>query len=175
MFKINSLTDLIKLAGLTLLIVFISSCNFGSKNNSINKIENDQTQKQAFLIENSPISKETISEMIEKSGIRKGGYVVIITSPFDDAKSIANNLKQKFYIQELTAVHIFNFEPDSSVKKTELLAIENASIICVLDGNKNNFIKLANNSLLKKPLLNAYNNGCLVAGNRSIISSLGDY
>ena len=174
MFKINSLTDITKLAGLALLIVFIYSCNFGSKNNSINKIENDQTQKQTLLIEKSPISKETVSEMIEKSGIRKGGYVVIITSPFDDAKSIANNLKQKFYIQELTAVHIFNFEPDSSIKKTELLAIENASIICVLDGNKTNFMKLANNNLLKKPLLNAYNNGCLIAGNGSIISSLGD-
>lgn len=172
MFKFNVLTDATKLASLALLIVFISSCNFGSKNNSNNKIENGQ--KQTFLIENSHISKEIISKMIEKSCIRKGGYVVIITNLFDNSKSIANNLKQKFYNQEITAVHIINFEPDSSIKKTELLAIENARIIIILDGNKSNFMKLANNSLLKKPLLNAYNNGSLVAGNESIISSLGD-
>lgn len=175
MFKFNVLTDATKLASLALLIVFISSCNFGSKNNSNNKIENGQIQKQTFLIENNHISKEIISKMIEKSGIRKGGYVVIITNSFDDSESIANNLKQKFYNQEITAVHIINLELDSSIKKTELIAIENASIIYIPDGNKSNFMKLDNNSLLKKPLLNAYNNGCLLAGNESIISSLGDY
>lgn len=172
MSSIRSLTVRVKLIGLVLIISLITACNSDSNIKSDN---NTELHKQIFLIGNGPNSMEITRELIDKSGIRKGGYVVIIPTSFDNNKLVARDLKSHFYFNEVTAVHILNIKSELEINTTDLLAIENARIICILDGNKNKFMKLANNSDLKKSLTSALNNGGLIAGKGNGASILGDY
>ena len=164
------------------LIILISACNHSSTKDSFEKNGSGKISQQVFLIGNGSNSKWTISDMIEKSGIRKGGYVVIIPTSFIASDSNANVLKQDFYKQKIMAVHILEFPLYSStgvsqttIKNTDVLSIENASIICLLNGKKNKFMKLANNTRIKKSLLKAKKNGALIAGIGRGASILGGY
>ena len=172
MSSISNLTERVKLLGLALIISLIAACNSDINNKLDN---NTEIHRQVFLMGNGPYSMEIIRDLIDKSGIRKGGYVVIIPTTFNNDKSNAIDLKNHFYFDEVTAVHILDFQSESVIKKTDLLAIENASIICILNGNRNKFMKLANNSNLKKSLHSAYDKGCLIVGDGNGSSILGDY
>jgi hypothetical protein len=134
------------------IIILISACNPASEKNEPEENETKTIDQQLFLIGNGPNSRRTISDMIEKSGIRTGGYVVIIPTSFNVKDSTAWFLKKEFFNQKIMAVHILELPPYSSagatpvtIKNTDLLSIENASIICLLNGEKNKFMKLANN------------------------------
>jgi cyanophycinase-like exopeptidase len=157
------------------IIILISACNPASEKNEPEENETKTIDQQVFLIGNGPNSKGTINDMIEKSGIRKGGYIVIIPTSFNASDSTAWFLKKEFFIQKIMAVHILEFHPDSAIKNTDILAIKNASIICLLNGKKNRFMRLANNTRLKKSLLNAKENGTLIAGIGKGAPVLGDY
>ncbi|OQX73379.1 MAG: hypothetical protein B6D64_13905 [Bacteroidetes bacterium 4484_276] len=156
------------------LIIIISACNPHSERKDFGVNGSKIIDQQIFLIGNGPNSKRTIGDMIEKSGIRTGGYVVIIPTSFNAKDSTAWFLKKEFYNQKIMAVHILEFPPYSS-KNSDVLSIENASIICLLNGKKNKFMKLANNTRLKRSLTKAKENGALVAGIGRGASILGEY
>jgi len=157
------------------LIFLISACNTTPEKKLLNESESENINQQVFLIGNGPNSKKTINDMIEKSGIRKGGYVVIIPTSFKKNNPNARHLKRDFNEQHIMAVHILDLHPDSALKNTDILAIENASILCLLGGNRNKFIKLAIKTRIKSALLQAYKNGTLIAGIGKGASVLGDY
>ena len=164
------------------LVTFISTCNSTHEKKPVKVSEAENINQQFFLIGNGSNSKRTISDMIEKSGIRTGGYVVIIPTSFNAKDSTAWFLKKEFYNQKIMAVHILEFPPYSStgasqttIKNSDVLSIENASIICLLNGKKNKFMKLANNTRLKRSLTKAKENGALVAGIGRGASILGEY
>ena len=171
---IYNLKLIFKLSIFTVIIVIISACNSGNSQQSVHDIENDHAIKQAFLIGSGPNSKRNIKDMIEKSGIRNGGYVVIIPTSFMKNDSNAYFLKREFYEQKIFAVHILGFHQDSAIKNTDVIAIENANILCLTDGRRNKFINLANSTRLKNALLNAYDNGTLVVGNGKAAALLGE-
>jgi len=164
------------------LVTLISACNPNSKEKAFEKNRPKTIDQQVFLIGNGPNSRRTISDMIEKSGIRTGGYVVIIPTSFNAKDSTAWFLKKEFFNQKIMAVHILELPPYSSagatpvsIKNTDVLSIENASIICLLNGKKKKFIKLANNTRLKESLMKAKENGAVIAGIGKGASILGNY
>ncbi len=156
--KYSGLAILIKLTVVVLIIISIASCN---SNDKVTSIDKNGINQRVFLLENNNISDEIINELIEKSGIRKSGYVIIITPNDKNNTQTANNHKNKFYKQEIMAVHILKLDHNSILKKTEFLTIENASIICLLGNNK----QLTINTYLGKSLMNAVSNGSLIVLN----------
>ncbi len=157
------------------LILLASACSTSSREKEFKKQGLENINQQAFLIGNGPNSKETIKDMIEKSKIRKGGYVVILPMTQNKQDSSAWFLQQEFYDQQIIAVHILYLLSDSSLKNTDVLAIENATILCFMGTGRNKFMKLANNTRLKKSLFKASENGTLIAGIGPGASILGDY
>ncbi len=160
---------------ISLSILIISCKNASDRLSQQDDSELENISQQAFLIGNGPNSKKTIKDMIEKSGIRKGGYVVILPMKQNKQDSSAWFLQQEFYDQQIIAVHILYLLSDSSLKNTDVLAIENAGIICLIDGNRNKFIKLAESTRLKVALQNAYIKGALITGIAKGASVLGEY
>ena len=160
---------------ISLSILIISCKNASDRLSQQDDSELENISQQAFLIGNGPNSKKTIKDMIEKSGIRKGGYVVILPMTQNKQDSSAWFLQQEFYDQQIIAVHILYLLSDSSLKNTDVLAIENANILCILDGNRNKFMKLAGKSRLKGALLQAGRNGTLIAGIGKGASILGEF
>ncbi len=163
-----------------LITYLFAACN--SENTQTPSGKNEQLSSQFFLIGKGPYLKKTTCDIIEKSGIRKGGHVIILSMAENKLDSSAFFLQKQFGEQEIMAVHIFDFadriqkKPSPiSLTNSEILAIENASIICIPDGNRNSFMKLANNTRLKKVLQNAKAKGVLIVGIGSGASVLGDH
>ncbi len=155
MSKINNLIELTKFTGLVLIIVLITSCNSNNGDNS-NK---DMGNKQIFSIGNNPKSQAKISELIKLSGIREGGYVVIIPTSSKKNDPNAKGMKNGFNRQGIMGVHVLSIYPKTSIKKTEILTIENASILCLVGENPKQLLK---NSQLKRSLIKAMENGTLI-------------
>jgi len=153
----------------------IVSCNNTPDKSLLQDSETDNISRQVFLIGKGPNSKETVKDMIEKSGIKKGGYVVILSLLQNKKNSASYYLKKEFNDRQIMAVHVLVINSNEEIKNTDVLAIENARILCFLDENRNKFIKIANKSRLKKSLLNAYKNGTLIAGFGKGASILGEY
>ncbi|RLD61661.1 MAG: hypothetical protein DRJ05_02135 [Bacteroidetes bacterium] len=157
------------------ILLLIFACSTSSRENGPKNDRSEKIAQQVFLIGNGPNSKETIKDIIEKSGIRKGGYVVILPMTQNKQDSSAHFLQKEFYEQQIMAVHILGFYPDGIIENSDILSIENASIIYLLGGNRNKFMKLANKTPLKKSFLRAYKNGALMAGKGNGASVLGEY
>ena len=116
----NRFTKLIILSAGLLMIM---SCNS-------NPFMKNHKAGEDFNFSKSDDMTLAVDAMIEVSGIRHGGYVVIIPGEGDLNKKLAQPLQKEFLKQNLIAVHIFRFNPDSIIQKTDLLALENAGIIC---------------------------------------------
>lgn len=157
---------------LLVIITIIVSCNSENRQQSTN-YETGQVLKQLALIGSQSNSTEAIIRLIEKSGIRNGGYVVIISTSLNSKAS--KDIKKLFNRQNIMAVHIIEPVKDSDIKNSEVMAIGNASIICLPDGNRNRFMKQANNSRLKESLLLALENGSMIAGFGNGVTVIGDY
>jgi len=168
---------------LTLLIsIVIVGCSSPSRQNPTAHSKADESKSQQVVLVKGSLSKDMVSFLIEKSDIRKGGYVVLIPTTYQAKSKSARLLQKAFYDQEVMAVHILNLlaesgkaGPDLSIKKSDILAIENAKIICILDGNDNHFMHFAQKSQLDEALLHAHKKGALITGLGKSTSLFGDF
>lgn len=118
------MTFMSKLTGLLLIIVFLAGCDSGEKT---------KENKQLFLLDDPNGIGLLVEDVIEQSGIKKKGFVVIIPVQSESAVKQAERIKQEFYKQGIMAVHILDVDPKASLQRTDILTIENARIICLLD------------------------------------------
>lgn len=130
--------------------------------------------KPVMLIENETISQKDISEMIDQSTIRRGGYVAILPTSWDSDNKRAINLQNHFYNRQIEAVHILYIDLNSPIRNTDLLTIENATILCILDGDIKKIVQMSSYPGLKSALLNAYQKGTLLVMNGSACSLADD-
>jgi len=142
-----------KLTGLLLTIVFLAGCNSG---------ENTRGDKQVFLLDDLASVSLVVEDVIEQSGIKKKGYVVIIPDQSESAKKNAKKLRQEFYKKEIMAVHILSINPAADLLRTDVITIENARIICLLGRSK---VDLSKNNQYEVSLLNALKNDAFVVVN----------
>jgi hypothetical protein len=179
-FKKSCLIAWINAAFTTKLLVPIAfsllliSCNSASGPNHERDKELRLQVKPVMLIENGSISKKDIGDMIDRSTIRRGGYVAIISTSLiaEDKKAI--HLRNLFYGRQIEAVHIINVEAHAVIKNTHVLTIENATILCLLDGDSEKFVQMAAYPVLKSAILNAYKKGALVVMNGHACSLAND-
>ncbi len=162
------------------MLSLLSACN--SETGQQSSSQNKEVNQQVFLIGNGTNLKETITDLVEKSGIRKGGYVVIIPTTFQPNDKNANLLRKGLNDQDIMAVHILpllaetkNASSSFAIKNSDVLAIENARIICILNGNNNLFMRLANQTRLTKSIQKAKTKGTLIAGMGNAASIFGDH
>jgi cyanophycinase-like exopeptidase len=157
------------------LCISLASCSHTPEKSRLQNDETGNISRQVFLIGNGPNSKETVKDMIEKSEIKNGGYVVILHTFLNKNDSAAYYLRKEFYDRQIMAVHILELNNAEKIKNTDVLTVENARILCLFTGNMNKFVKMAEKTRLKNSLLKAYKNGTLIAGVGNGASVLGEY
>ena len=149
-----------KLTGLLLTIVFLAGCNSG---------ENTRGDKQVFLLDDFASVSLVVEDVIEQSGIKKKGYVAIIPDQSESAKKNAKKLRQEFYKKEIMAVHILSINPAADLLRTDVITIENARIICLLNWE----IPADGQEQLEKSLSNTVKAGsCFVVNNKETEQTL---
>jgi len=156
--------SILRKLGMFLVLVIIACNNENPKATSGPEGYSDKTAKKVFLIGHGSNSKEVIKELVNVSGLRKEGYIVILPSRFEKSDSSVYYLKHEFNEQHINAVHSLEFKPGVNIQNTDILAIENAGLICIMDGEKKDLIRFAQDSILNKALDNAFNNGTTIAG-----------
>jgi len=170
--NIFRLNLIVKVVALYIFIVIVAACNSGN-NQSLSDTKTETTQ--FFLLGNDFDFKKTISSIIEKANLKKGGYVLIIPTSFLDNDKQANKLRKEFNNQFVKPVHTLNFKANSNIKNTDVIAIENANVICFVGGKRNQFIKLVNRTRLKESFHKAKENGTVIAGIGNGASIMGGY
>lgn len=163
-YKILMLKAVHTLWVLVMMTFILVSCTTDINHQYMNGDIADPIAKQVFLIGDGAYTKQSIDELIEKSGIRRQGFVVIIPTSFLPNDEKARALRNEFYNRLVRAVHILNLNPKSNIENTDILAIENASVLCFIGGKRNEFMNLANHTPLKTAILNAYEKGALIVG-----------
>jgi len=149
------MTFVSRLTGLLLIIAFLAACNSGEK-----AVED----KHVFLLDSLTGASLVVEDVIKQSGINKKGYVVIIPDKSGSAVGEAKMLKGEFYKKGVMAVHILNIDPTADLLRTDVITIENATIICLPSGSKLHLTEGGQYGLL---LLNALKNGaCFVVNDK---------
>jgi len=147
-----------------ILTFMLLSCTSEINHQHMNGGKDEPAVKQVFLIGDGAYTEQSIDELIKKSGIRRQGFVVIVPTSFLPNDGRARALQNEFYNRLISSVHILNLNPKSNIENTDILAIENASVLCFIGGKRNEFMNLANHTTLKTAVLNAYEKGALIVG-----------
>jgi hypothetical protein len=155
-------------------LLLLVSCNSASGPNLKKDRELRLQVKPVMLIENELLTRKDVVDMIDKSTIRRGGYVAIISTSLIPKDKKAINLQNLFYGRQIEAVHILNFESHTAVQNADVLTIENATILCLLDGDSEKFVQMADYPVLKSAILKAYKKGTLVVMNGHACSLAND-
>jgi len=157
----------------SILIVSLTSCNSNS-DQSISQKSSDKGNS-FFLMGNDYDPDITIDNIIDESELRLGGYVIIIPTSFNINNKTAIKLKKQFNEQQILAVHILNLNPKTKLKNTDIITFENASVICFVGGNRNQFVQFANDTHLIKHLSKASENGAVITGIGRGATILGEF
>jgi len=163
-YKILMLKAVHTLWVLMILTFILLSCTSEINHQHMNGGKDKPAVKQVLLIGDGAYTKQSIDDLIKKSGIRRQGFVVIVPTSFLPNDEKARALQYEFYKRLVRAVHILNLNPKSNIENTDILAIENASVLCFIGGKRNEFMNLANHTPLKSAILNAYDKGALIVG-----------
>ncbi len=160
---IRHLIILLLLAGL--------ACN--NINTEVFNTDQDATSN-IFCIGYGPNSKEVIKQLIDVSGLKREGYVAILPSHFGESDSTVYYLKHEFREQQVNAIHSLDLKPGREIKNTDLLAIENAALICITDGPKQDLMRFSKDTIIRRAILKAFNNGTTIAGYGAAAPLMGE-
>jgi cyanophycinase len=120
-------------------------------------------QGKLFIIGGGSRPDDLIERMISESGIRNGGYGVILpmSSASDSAVYYAN---LQFIERGITNVFGVNFKKGETPGVSKLDSVRNAKIIYITGGDQNRFMDAVAATEIEKAIHAAFKNGTLIAG-----------
>ena len=124
---------------------------------------NDVGNWQLLVAGNGVTNPEIVGQVVKKSTVYQQGYVVIIDTRNSKNDKQANGVKKLFYKHAINAVHILKIEPSAQLKPSELLAIENATVVLLMPISRKMQPSLLKNSSLIKALKTAFQKGAFMA------------
>jgi len=148
--------------------ILIIGCNLTNNEST----DNSLLSNGYIFTKNNHLTNDQVTKLINLSSIREKGYVVIISTSIYKKNRKVNALKQQFYYYDIMAVHVLNKDIKTGLKKSDIIMLEKAKIICFVGNGSKSFFNWAVKFRLRKYLLNAKKNGALIAGRKEVISRL---
>lgn len=133
-----------------LICLLLNSCN-------PKEITNNAANSNLLFLCGNEFTTETLNIIVNYSKLTEGGYAVIIPTSRHADDHGAEELRTRFFKNQIVAVHLLGFK--EKIERSDILAIENASLICVVGEDIDDFMKFANNSKLASTLSKAFTNG----------------
>ena len=150
-----------------IIVIFTISCSQKSA-----ETNDKNTDRQLLMLKGDQSAESMVSELISNSNIREEGFVLIIPTSLRKDDQGAVKLRNQFYTTGVRAVHILNADLKHGFKKTDIISIEKAEIICFTGRGSKQFFNWSGKSRLPKYVANAKKNGALIAGRKEVISHL---
>ncbi len=126
--------------------------------------KNDTPKGSLFIIGGGSRPAEMVARMVDESGLRQGGYAVILpmASSLPDSAIIWSG--EQFFVQGINDVTGFNFLPSEAPRQEWVDSLENASLIYISGGDQSRFMEIVHNNPIMEAIHKAYQNGAMIAG-----------
>lgn len=105
-----------------------------------------------------------VERIIQESGLRTGGYCVILPMSSEDPDSSVYYASQQFLKKGITKLRGFNFKKDQPIKTEWLDSIRKANLIYITGGDQTRFMNIVAGTDIEKAIHDAYKNGCVISG-----------
>jgi len=150
-----------KILTVTLIIILAISCNGPSLEEST---QTREIKGSLFIIGGGSRPDELVSRMIDESGLREGGYAVVLpmASSMPDSAIIWSS--EQFIENGISNIYGFNFLPDTEINRQWIDSIKDAALIYISGGDQNRFMAVAGGTAIESALKEAWQAGAMIAG-----------
>jgi cyanophycinase len=105
-----------------------------------------------------------VERIVRESGLRVGGYCVILPMSSEDPDSSVYYASQQFLKKGITALHGFNFKKGGLITASRLDSIRKANLIYITGGDQTRFMNIVAGTEIETAIHAAYQNGCIISG-----------
>ena len=123
-----------------------------------------QPKGKLFIIGGGSRSDAMVDRIIAESGIKLGGYIIILPMSSEDPDSSVYYASQQFLKKGITNVFGLNFVKDEKSSAAKIDSIRNAKLIYITGGDQGRFMNIVAGTEIEKAIHDAYERGSLVGG-----------
>lgn len=105
-----------------------------------------------------------VERIIQESGLKTGGYCVILPMSSEDPDSSVYYASQQFLEKGITKLYGFNFKKNQPIKASWIDSIRTASLIYITGGDQDRFMNIAAGTEIETAIHDAYKKGCVISG-----------
>ncbi|MCS7004137.1 MAG: cyanophycinase [Cytophagales bacterium] len=164
------LKNYLKKAVLATTLCYMYACTTNSPSNkelpSESSTEVSSNNKgKLFIIGGGPRPVSLIKRLVDASGIRNGGYVVILPmASADPADTVLFYSRRQFDSLGIKNIVAFSFKKGEKPAPSKIDSLSKATIIYISGGDQNKFMDIVGGTEIEKAILTAYQNGATIAG-----------
>lgn len=145
------------LSAITLVFLFNISCNQSSR-------EELSKTGTLYIIGGGKRPISMIDEIIDISGLKQGGYLVVLPMASEEPDSASYYSTKQFKNRGIANAYAINFKLSDTASVEKLDSLRNANLIYIAGGNQNLFMGVVQNNPIQDAIVDAYKNGAVVAG-----------
>lgn len=105
-----------------------------------------------------------VERIIQESGLRTGGYCVILPMSSEDPDSSVYYASQQFIEKGIKALYGFNFKKGEATRSSWIDSIRTANLIYITGGDQTRFMDIAAGTEIETAIHDAYQKGCVISG-----------
>ncbi len=145
------------LSAITLVFLFNISCNQSNK-------EELSTTGTLYIIGGGKRPVSMIDEIIDISGLRQGGYLIVLPMASEEPDSASFYSTKQFKNRGISNAFAINFTLADTATVEKLDSLRKAKLIYIAGGDQNLFMKVVQNNPIQNAIIDAYKNGAVIAG-----------
>ena len=107
---------------------------------------------------------DLVERIIAESGLKTGGYCVILPMSSEDPDSSVYYASQQFLERGIKNLFGFNFKKDQPIKASWIDSIRMANLIYITGGDQTRFMGIAEGTEIVTAIHDAYKRGAVVSG-----------
>lgn len=107
---------------------------------------------------------DLVERIIAESGLKTGGYCVILPMSSEDPDSSVYYASQQFLERGIKNLFGFNFKKDQPIKSSWIDSIRTANLIYITGGDQTRFMGIAEGTEIVTAIHDAYKRGAVVSG-----------
>jgi len=144
-----------------LFIVALGAC---SKTETASKSEPTYSGGKLFIIGGGSRPASLINSMIDESGLREGGYALVLPMATTLPDRAIESGKKQFTDNGISAVGAINFIEGETPTEAQLDSVRNAKLIYIPGGSQNRFMGVVAGTEIEKAIWESFNKGNMIAG-----------
>lgn len=117
-----------------------------------------------FIIGGGSRPDNMVERLIKDSGLREGGYGIILPMSSEDPDSAVWYAQRQFFGKGVQNVYGVNFRKGQPHNTAKIDSVRNARLIYISGGDQMRFMEVVKGTDIEKAIHDAYNKGSLVGG-----------